>query len=301
MIPATKLLPEDSQGLRPGHAGCPGCGHAIAMNLVLRSLGPRVAVVVVPSCAAVVSGPFPHTCLKVPAFHSAFEIAAPTAAGIAHALELQGDDRPVVAFAGDGGTFDIGLQSLSGAADRNENILYVCLDNEAYMNTGIQVSGSTPQFAWTGTTPSGNERRKKHIMEIMAAHRIPYAATASVGFAEDLIRKVQRAKETRGTRFIHLLSPCVTGWKIADHMAPKVAALAVETNVFPLYEIEDGVRYRLNFRPRPLPVEKYLSAQGRFRHLRAEQIAVVQAEADRTWAELERRAACAPVQTGFRG
>lgn len=288
----------EGQGLRPGHAGCPGCGHAIAMNLVLRTMGPRVAVVVVPSCAAVVSGPFPYTCLNVPAFHSAFEVAAPTAAGIAHALEMQGDDRPVLAFAGDGGTFDIGLQSLSGAADRNENILYVCLDNEAYMNTGIQVSGSTPQFAWTGTTPAGNPRHKKNIMEIMAAHRIPYAATASVGFAEDLIRKVERAKSLRGTRFIHLLSPCVTGWKIADHMAPKVAALAVETNVFPLYEIEDGVRYRISYRSRGLPIEKYLSAQGRFRHLSTEQIQVLQTEVDRNWAEIQRREASSSPADG---
>ena len=296
MMPATKIFEGEGQGLRPGHAGCPGCGHAIAMNLVLRTMGPRVAVVVVPSCAAVVSGPFPYTCLNVPAFHSAFEIAAPTAAGIAHALEMQGDDRPVLAFAGDGGTFDIGLQSLSGAADRNENIIYVCLDNEAYMNTGIQVSGSTPQFAWTGTTPSGNTRHKKHIMEIMAAHRIPYAATASVGFAEDLVRKVERAKSLRGTRFLHVLSPCVTGWKIADHMAPKVAALAVETNVFPLYEIEDGIRYRINYRPRGLPVETYLSVQGRFRHLGADQIQWLQAEIDRNWAEIKRRESCsAPV------
>lgn len=289
MMPASAIFEEGGPGLRPGHAGCPGCGHAIAMNLVLRAMGPRVAVVVVPSCAAVVSGPFPYTCLNVPAFHSAFEIAAPTAAGIAHALEMQGDDRPVLAFAGDGGTFDIGLQALSGAADRNENIIYVCLDNEAYMNTGIQVSGSTPQFAWTGTTPAGNTRHKKHIMEIMAAHRIPYAATASVGFAEDLIRKVETAKALRGTRFIHLLSPCVTGWKIADHMAPKVAAMAVETNVFPLYEIEDGLRYRINYRSRDLPVEKYLGLQGRFRHLSAAQIASVQAEVDRTWQGLLRR------------
>lgn len=295
--PEARIFEGDGQGLRPGHAGCPGCGHAIAMNLVLRTLGPRTAVVVVPSCAAVVSGPFPYTCLNVPAFHSAFEIAAPTAAGIAHALEMQGDDRPVVAFAGDGGTFDIGLQSLSGAADRNENLIYVCLDNEAYMNTGIQVSGSTPQFAWTGTTPAGNTRHKKYIMEIMAAHRIPYAATASVGFAEDLIRKVEKAKSLKGLRFLHLLSPCVTGWKIADHMAPKVAALAVETNFFPLYEIEDGLRYRINYRSHGLPLEKYLATQGRFKHLRPEQIAALQAETDQNWAELQRREACsAPAE-----
>jgi len=142
--------------LRSGHLACPGCGIAMGMRMVLRSIGSRVIVVVVPSCVAVTSGPFPHAALGVPAFHSAFEIAAPTAAGISSALKLQGiEDIPVLAFAGDGGTFDIGLQSLSGAAARDDDLIYVCMDNEAYMNTGIQVSSSTPKFAWTGTSPRG--------------------------------------------------------------------------------------------------------------------------------------------------
>ncbi len=182
--------------LRSGHAACPGCGVAVGMRMVLAALGNRAVVVVVPSCAAVVSGRYPNSALGVPAFHSAFEIAAPTAAGIANAFKMLGkEDIPVLAFAGDGGTFDIGLQSLSGAADRNENFIYVCLDNEAYMNTGIQVSSSTPRYAWTGTTPRGKSGRKKKIMDIMAAHSIPYAATASIGFPDDLTRKIQRAKE----------------------------------------------------------------------------------------------------------
>jgi pyruvate ferredoxin oxidoreductase beta subunit/2-oxoisovalerate ferredoxin oxidoreductase beta subunit len=225
-------------------------------------------------------------------FHSAFEIAAPTAAGISAALKIQGkEDIPVLAFAGDGGTFDIGLQSLSGAADRNEDFIYVCMDNEAYMNTGIQVSSSTPRYAWTGTSPKGNTRRKKQIMEIMAAHRIPYAATACIGHPEDLIKKVKKAKEIRGTRFLHLLSPCPTGWKTEEQMSPKVALSAVETNIFPLYEIVDGLDYTINRFSRNLPVEAYLSLQGRYKHLTPEQVRDIQAETDRRWADLKGKAA----------
>jgi len=232
----------------------------------------------------------------VPMFHSAFEVAAPTAAGISRALALQGqEDIPVLAFAGDGGTFDIGLQSLSGAADRNEDIIYVCMDNEGYMNTGIQVSSATPRFTWTGTTPAGNTRRKKQIMEIMAAHRIPYAATASIAFPEDLTGKIQKAREMRGTRFFHMLSPCITGWRIGEDTAVKVSKLAVETKVFPLYEIEDGLKYTLNHQPRDLPVDRYLEVQGRYHHLTTDNIAVIQAEVDRSWEELAKRATRNPT------
>ena len=288
----TQIAARPAEVLRSGHLTCPGCGLALGMRQVLRAMGPRTVVVVVPSCVAVTSGPFPHTALGVPAFHSAFEIAAPTAAGIAAALKVQGkEDIPVLAFAGDGGTFDIGLQSLSGAADRNENFIYVCMDNEAYMNTGVQVSSATPRYTWTGTSPTGNTRRKKHIMEIMAAHRMPYAATASIAFPEDLKQKIEKAKAIKGTRFIHMLSPCTTGWKIKEDMAVKVAMLSVETNVFPLYEIEDGLHYTINYEPLGLPVEKYLTTQGRYKHLKPEQIESIQAETDRTWTDLREKAA----------
>lgn len=288
----TQVAARPAEVLRSGHLTCPGCGLALGMRQVLRAMGPRTVVVVVPSCVAVTSGPFPHTALGVPAFHSAFEIAAPTAAGISAALKVQGkNDIPVLAFAGDGGTFDIGLQSLSGAADRNEDFIYVCMDNEAYMNTGVQVSSATPRYTWTGTSPTGNTRRKKHIMEIMAAHRMPYAATASIAFPEDLKRKIEKAKAIKGTRFIHMLSPCTTGWKIKEDMAVKVAMLSVETNVFPLYEIEDGLRYTINHEPLGLPVEKYLMTQGRYKHLKPEQIESIQAETDRTWNDLREKAA----------
>lgn len=292
--PMTGEYARNEDVMRSGHMACPGCGIASGMRMSLQALGRRVVVVVVPSCVAVISGPYPYSALNVPVFHSAFEIAAPTAAAISQAFKIQGkEDIPVVAFAGDGGTFDIGLQSLSGAANRNDDFIYICMDNEAYMNTGIQVSSATPTHAWTGTSPRGNTRRKKQIMEIMATHRIPYAATACIGFPDDLMIKIRKAKEIRGTRFIHVLSPCPTGWKMADHMSPKSSVAAVETDIFPLYEITDGLKYTINHESKHLPVQAYLDLQGRFKHLSQEQIDSIQAEADRTWADLQRKATLA--------
>jgi len=181
------------------------------------------------------------------------------------------------------------LQSLSGATKNNEDILYVCLDNEAYMNTGIQVSSATPSFAWTGTTPAGNPRRKKNIMEIMAAHYNPYSATATIGFPRDLQAKISRAKGIRGTKFIHMLVPCPTGWKTPSDLSPELSILAVETNVFPLYEVEGGRRYTLSHEPRCLPVQEYLLKQGRYRHLKDEQVKQIQMEVDEEWEGLKYR------------
>ena len=288
--------------MHSGHSACPGCGHAISMRLVLRAIGTKAIVVTVPSCVSVIAGPYPNAAINVPMYHAAFEVAAASAAGISNALKTQGrQDIPVLAFAGDGGTFDIGLQSLSGAADRNEDFIYVCYDNEGYMNTGIQVSSATPTHTWTGTTPTGNTRRKKQIMEIMAAHRIPYAATASIGFPEDMMQKVQKARDIRGTRFIHLLSPCNTGWKIAEDMSPRVSTLAVETNVFPLYEIIDGLEYRITYNSKGLPVEDYLSVQGRYKHLKPEQIKSIQSETDRAWQDLNARANTRKIDSSSAG
>jgi len=285
-------LPEEHPHLlRPGHSACAGCGLLITMRLVIEAMGPRTIVVVVPSCEAGSSGVYPNSCFAVPSFHSAFEIAAPTAAGISNALKIQGKtDIQVLAFAGDGGTFDIGLSALSGVAKNNDDIVYVCLDNEGYMNTGIQVSSATPSFAWTMTTPEGNPRRKKHIMDIMAAHYIPYAATATLGFPQDLQQKIIKAKGIRGTKFIHTLAPCPTGWRMSSDLSPDISRLAVETNIFPLYEIEDGVRYTINHESRRLPVEDYLSPQGRFSHLKKEEIQRIQKDADDEWEKLQRKA-----------
>ena len=199
----------------------------------------------------------------------------------------------VIAIAGDGGTFDIGIQALSGAVERGHDFLFVLYDNEAYMNTGIQVSSATPTHAWTGTTPTGNTRRKKQIMEVMAAHKIPYAATASAGFLDDLKAKVEKAKQIRGTCFIHVFSPCNTGWKFPEHLAPQIAVAAVESNVFPLYEVYDGREFEINHLSRGLPVEEYLKLQGRYKHLDEAQVASIQQDTDRFWANL--RAKAAPV------
>jgi pyruvate/2-oxoacid:ferredoxin oxidoreductase beta subunit len=282
---------------RSGHMACPGCGMASTIRLVLKALGEKTVVVIIPSCVGVISAAFPNSTLTVPCFHSAFEIAAPTAAGIAQALKIQGDEETtVLALAGDGGTFDIGLQSLSGAADRNENFLYVCLDNEGYMNTGIQSSSATPRGAWTMTTPGGRGGKKKHFMEIIAAHRLPYAATASIGQPLDLLEKVRKAKAARGTRFIHTLVPCPTGWRMPEDQSVRSAMLAVESRLFPLYEITDGNRYRITHEPRGLPVREYLKLQGRFRHLGEEEIAEIQREVDEEWERLLLQTrGCAPA------
>ena len=287
------MLAEEIQNefMRSGHMACPGCGVAGTMRLVLKVLGERTIVVIIPSCVGVISAVYPNSTLTVPCFHSAFEIAAPTAAGIASALKIRGEeDTTVLAFAGDGGTFDIGLQSLSGAADRNDNFIYVCLDNEAYMNTGIQSSSATPQNAWTMTTPGGRQGKKKQFMEIIAAHRMPYAATASIGYPQDLMEKVKKAKAIKGTRFIHTLTPCPTGWRMAENLTAKSAMLAVETNLFPLYEIIDGTEYRITHDPQGLPVTEYLKIQGRYRHLTEEAVEDIQSEADGQWKRLLARA-----------
>ncbi len=273
--------------MRSGHMACPGCGEATVLRLVLKVLGEKTIMVILPSCVGVISATYPNSTFSVPCFHSAFEIAAPTASGIANALKLQGrEDITALAFAGDGGTFDIGLQSLSGAADRNDNFIYVCLDNEGYMNTGIQSSSSTPQNAWTMTTPGGRRGRKKKFMQIIAAHRIPYAATASIGHPLDLMEKIRKAKDIKGTKFIHTLTPCPTGWRMAEDLSGKAAQLAVETKLFPLYEIIDGKEYRITHQPKGLPVSQYVKMQGRYRHFTDVDIDRLQREVDEDWAQL---------------
>lgn len=273
--------------LRQGHYACPGCGMAVAMKLTLGALGPKTIVVIIPSCEAVISGTYPLSALKVPAFHSAFVIAAPTAAGISRALKIRGEtDVTVLAFAGDGGTYDIGLQSLSGAAERNEDFIYVCLDNEAYMNTGIQASSSTPFCSWTVTTPKGKREKKKRLMDIVLAHSVPYAATATIGYPEDLIEKVKRAKEFKGTRFIHILVPCPTGWRMREDLTGIASMLACETKFFPLYEVFDGEFFRITKTPKALSVKEYLSIQGRFAHLKDEDIDDIQRNVDKEWERL---------------
>jgi pyruvate/2-oxoacid:ferredoxin oxidoreductase beta subunit len=276
--------------LYPGHMACAGCGEVLGLKLVLQAIGEKAIAVVVPSCLGIILGPFPYSSFRIPVFHAAFETAASSAAGISNALISRGDDETiVVALAGDGGTTDIGFQALSGAADRNENIIYCCFDNEGYMNTGIQVSSSTPQHAWTMTTPLGKTQRKKDMVEIMGAHKIPYTASACGCFPDDLRRKIMEAKRIKGMRYIHILSPCPTGWRYQEKWTPNIGRLAVETNYYPLYEIRNGEDYTITHQTKGLPVDTYLLAQGRFAHLTRGDLEAIQREVDRNWDNLNRR------------
>jgi pyruvate ferredoxin oxidoreductase beta subunit/2-oxoisovalerate ferredoxin oxidoreductase beta subunit len=276
----------------PGHLACPGCAAAIYGRTFLRLAGPRTVMCVPACCFAVCDGPYPESAAGVTLLHCAFETAASTAVGVRAGLRARGlDDVLVVAWAGDGGTFDIGLQALSGAAERNEDILYVCYDNEAYMNTGVQRSGATPAGAWTTTTPGGKGGRKKDLGAILAAHRIPYFATASLGFVDDLAAKMRRAIGTPGFRMLHLLSPCPPGWKLEERSTVAAARLAVEARVFPLYEIEDGVRWRITESPTPRPLAEYLALQGRFAGLDAAAVAAAERAVADDHRELLRRCA----------
>jgi pyruvate/2-oxoacid:ferredoxin oxidoreductase beta subunit len=256
------------------------------MKLALKALGEKTIVVIPASCWGVLAAPYPQSSLDVPILHTAFAAAGASASGIRAALDLRGDtETTVLSWAGDGGTFDIGFQSLSGAVERNEDCIFVCYDNEAYMNTGVQRSSATPFGTRTTTTPGQDwkKTRKKNIVEALAAHRIPYAATANIAFPEDMIGKFQKAKDLKGgSRFIHVLACCPTGWRVPSEMSVKVARLAVQTNVFPLYEVENGTRYTLNYQGNR-GVKDYLQVQGRFKHLTDEEIDQIQTQVDEDW------------------
>lgn len=275
-----------------GHAACPGCVEALSVRHVLAAIGPDAMAVIPPSCMAIIAGPQPMSSLRIPVYQPTLEASAAAASGLRRALDAQGKhETQVIVLAGDGGTYDIGFQCLSSAAERNENILYFCLDNEGYMNTGAQKSSSTPHYARTGTTPAGKLTRKKNLTEIMAAHQVPYAATASVGFLSDMVRKVEKAKSMRGLRIITLLVPCLDGWGLPDDGGLKAARYAVECGAFPLYEVEDGTHYTLNHKERSRPVSDYLALQRRYRHLDADAIATLQSEVDQGWNRLARQVA----------
>lgn len=283
------VIPTDEY-MTSGHLACQGCGATQAMRFALKGMGPKTALVIPACCWSVIDGPYPHSAIKLPILHTAFETGAVTAAGLKAGLEMRGDTETVVlAWAGDGGTFDIGIQSLSGAAERNDDIIYCCYDNEAYMNTGIQRSSSTPPGAWTTTTPVTNYKRrpKKNMIDIMAAHAIPYIATASVAYPQDIIAKFRKAREIKGTRFIHILAPCPTGWKLAPELSVASARQAVTSKVFPILEItENGRKLSVWKDFEPTSFRDYIAMQGRFRHLGEDEIAELEAENEASWQRL---------------
>jgi len=269
-----------------GNLACQGCGANIAMRHALKALGRNTALIIPACCWSVIDGPFPYSSVNVPIFHTAFAAASSTAVGVKAAFEILKKKTTVVAWTGDGSTYDIGLGTLSGSAERNDDMIYVCYDNEAYMNTGVQRSSATPAGAWTTTTPANHpkESQKKDIISIMASHRIPYITTASVAYPEDMVGKFKKAKNIKGMRFILVSCPCPTGWKYPPQFTVKLARLAVTSKLFPLLEIEDGIKWKLTKKiSRPKPINEYLQLQGRFRHLKEKDIKKIQRTIDKNW------------------
>lgn len=277
-----------------GHKACAGCGGSLAVRIALKVLGERSIAVLPAGCMSAVGFNFPQLSFGNNAIISTFAGTASMLTGIEAGLRAQGiDDFQAVGFAGDGGTADIGLQALSGAIDRDDNILYICYDNEAYMNTGIQKSSLTPFGAKTTTTPvgnivRGNIRQKKKMFEIVAAHGIPYAATASIGYLPDFMRKVEKASKIRGTKYIHIIAPCPTGWGIDTDDTVEIAKEVVDCGLWYLAEFENG-EFTLNFEPKEFSdVETYLKKQSRFKHLTEQDIETIKRSRDKKWEEIHK-------------
>ncbi|MCD6280513.1 MAG: pyruvate synthase subunit beta [Deltaproteobacteria bacterium] len=281
-------LVEKAEYFTPGHRACQGCAEALAVRLAMKALGRNTIVAMATGCMEIISSPLPTTAWTVPWIHVAFENASAVISGCEAGMKVlkrkgkvEGKKINFVAMGGDGATADIGMGQLSGALERGHDMIYICLDNEAYMNTGIQRSSSTPYGASTTTSPAGKvsigqKTQKKNLPQIAVAHNIPYVATACSSFPFDLMEKVKKAANTNGPAYVHILSVCPTGWRIPTSESIKYGRLAVDTGVFPLYEVVDG-KYRMTYEPQKLrPVEDYLKGQGRFRHLGDKEIEKIQ-------------------------
>lgn len=288
-----------------GHRACQGCGEALAIRLMCKALGKDTVIANATGCMEVISTLYPTTAWKLPWVHVAFPNAAAVGSGVEaglKALRRKGKiaDRYVktVAIGGDGGTVDIGLQALSGAMERGHDLLYVCFDNEAYMNTGIQRSSATPFGASTTTAPSGkvsvgNKTWKKNVPEIIVAHNVSYVATACHSYPIDFMNKVKKARAIKGPAYIHCFSVCPTGWRAKSEECIKLGRMAVETGIFPLYEVENG-KYRITVEmPEKLrPIEEYIKLQGRFRHLGAEEIEFIKKRVNLEYKKLMNKVEC---------
>ena len=290
------------ENFAPGHRACIGCGEALAVRLACKALGQNVIIANATGCMEIVSSQLPYTSWRVPWIHTLFENTAAVASGIEAGLKVMtrkgrrpAQDVKVVAMAGDGGTSDIGVQALSGALERGHNFLYICFDNEAYMNTGIQRSSATPYGASTTTSPAGKVSIgqvtwKKNMPAIAAAHDIPYVATACPSYPFDLMAKVKKAADTAGPAYVHILSVCPTGWRCPPDLSVRIGRLAIETGIFPLYEVENG-QYRLSFDlPKLRPVTDYMKLQGRFRHLSPDDINKIQTRVSAEYETLREKA-----------
>ena len=270
-----------------GVSACAGCGLELIIRNVLDVLGEDTVVVIPPGCSALLCGFGREAGMRLAAFQGNLESTAAYAAGIRAGLAAQGNDHTtVLGFAGDGATVDIGLQSLSGMLERGDRVLYVCYDNEAYMNTGIQGSSSTPYGAWTTTTPGGKATRRKDLLSIVMAHDVPYCASASVAYIPDLRRKVQKAKDAPGPAVLHVHSPCPTGWGCPPAKSIEVCRVAVQCGAWLLYEYENG-KITLNQKPKQLrPVSDYVNLQGRFRGMDEQAVAALQAQVTQHYEEM---------------
>ena len=269
----------DEEFLLKGNSACAGCGATMAIRWVLKILGRDTVLVMPAGCVSVFQGMFPASAFNVPVVDSSFGAQSSFAAGLAAAYKIKGRRLKVVTLAGDGGTADIGFHAVSAAAERGDDVLYICYDNEAYMNTGVQRSSLTPYGAKTGTDPKGKLEWKKNLPLIMAAHNITYVATASVGYPFDLLRKVKKAASLSGFRYIHILTPCPPGWGSSENLAAELGRLAVRCGIFPLFEVENG-RLTLHKVGNRVAVRRYLELQKRFEGLTDEQIQYIQKRVD---------------------
>lgn len=284
----------DEQEYFYGHKGCAGCGGSLAVRLALKTLGKNTFVVVPAGCMSAVSFVYPQLCFGVNALISPFASTAAMLSGVSVAAKALGyKDVNVVGFAGDGGTADIGLQALSGAIDRDDKIIYICYDNEAYMNTGVQQSSLTPYGSKTTTSPAGERIHgsanvKKDMFDIVAAHKIKYAATASLGNIPDYIRKIEKASKIQGTSYIHVAAPCPTGWGVASSDTIAIAKEAIECGLWYLAEYEEG-QYHLNKEVKAFSsVKDYLKKQTRFKHLTDEDIVIIEKQRETKWEALRK-------------